>query len=59
MRPATPLPTTTPTNADNRSAIERFGGVRVLAELPRVDPLAAAAVARLTELVPPLGEIAP
>jgi dethiobiotin synthase len=48
-----------PPNADNRSAIERFGGVRVLAELPRVDRLDAAAMARLAELIPPLGEIAP
>jgi malonyl-CoA O-methyltransferase len=48
-----------PPNAGNRTAIERFGGVRVLAELPRVDPLDGAAVGRLSELVPPLREIAP
>jgi malonyl-CoA O-methyltransferase len=47
-----------PPNAGNRTAIERFGGVRVLAELPRVDPLDVAAVRRLSGLVPPLREIA-
>lgn len=31
-------------NADNREAIELFGGVPVVAELPRVEPLALAAL---------------
>jgi malonyl-CoA O-methyltransferase len=48
-----------PPNAANRAAIERFGQVRVLAELPHVDPLNAAAVARLAKLLPPLPEFAP
>jgi malonyl-CoA O-methyltransferase len=48
-----------PPNAGNRAAIERFGQVRVLAELPHVDPLNAAAIARLSELIPPLQEVAP
>jgi len=47
-----------PPNAGNRAAIERFGQVRVLAELPRVDPLDSAAVGRLSALIPPLREIA-
>jgi len=47
-----------PPNAGNRVAIERFGHVRVLAELPRVDPLDGAAVERLSALIPPLREIA-
>ncbi len=50
---------TGPPNAGNRSAIERFGQVRVLAELPRVDPLDGAAIERLSALIPPLREIAP
>jgi malonyl-CoA O-methyltransferase len=48
-----------PPNAGNRAAIERFGRVRVLAELPRVDPLDGAAIERLSALIPPLQEIAP
>jgi len=48
-----------PPNAGNRAAIERFGQVRVLAELPRVDPLDSAAIERLSALIPPLPEIAP
>lgn len=47
-----------PPNAGNRTAIERFGHVRVLAELPRVDPLDGAAVEGLCALIPPLREIA-
>jgi malonyl-CoA O-methyltransferase len=47
-----------PPNAGNRAAIERFGRVRVLAELPRVDPLDDAAVDRLAARIPPLSEIA-
>ena len=48
-----------PPNAGNRTAIERFGQVRVLAELPRVDPLDGAAIERMSALIPPLREIAP
>jgi dethiobiotin synthase len=48
-----------PPNAGNREAIERFGQVRVLAELPRVDPLDHAAVERLAARIPPLPEVAP
>jgi len=48
-----------PPNAGNRAAIERFGRVPVLAELPRVDPLDGAAVGHLSGLIPPLREIAP
>ena len=33
-----------PPNADNREAIERFGEVPVVAELPRVEPLTLAAL---------------
>jgi len=47
-----------PPNAGNRAAIEQFGQVRVLAELPRVDPLDEGAIARLAALLPPLPEIA-
>ena len=47
-----------PPNAGNRTAIERFGQVRVLAALPRVDPLDGAAVEGLCALIPPLREIA-
>src|SRR4029453_18538840 len=46
-----------PPNAGNRAAIERFGQVRVLAELPPVDPLDRAAIERLSALIPPLSEI--
>ena len=48
-----------PPNAGNRAAIERFGQVRIVAELARIDPLDAAAIDRLAALVPPLREIAP
>ncbi|HUL06813.1 MAG TPA: dethiobiotin synthase, partial [Candidatus Acidoferrum sp.] len=47
-----------PPNAANRSAIERFGQVRVLAELPPVERLDKAAVDRLAARIPPLSEIA-
>jgi dethiobiotin synthetase/malonyl-CoA O-methyltransferase len=47
-----------PPNAGNRGAIERFGQVRVLAELPHVDRLDDAAMERLSGLVPPLTEFA-
>jgi malonyl-CoA O-methyltransferase len=46
-----------PPNAGNRAAIERFGQVRIVAELARIDPLDAAAIERLAALIPPLSEI--
>jgi dethiobiotin synthase len=48
-----------PPDIGNRTAIEQFGQVRVLAELPRVEPLDAAAVARLAARIRPLAEIDP
>src|SRR4029450_5308145 len=48
-----------PPNAGNPPAIERFGQVRVLAELPRIDPLNKDAIERLAALIPSLSEIAP
>jgi malonyl-CoA O-methyltransferase len=48
-----------PPNAGNRAAIEQFGQVRILAELPFVDPLDASVVAHFAELVPPFHEIVP
>lgn len=47
-----------PPNAGNRAAIEQFGDVHMLAELPHVDPLNPVAVARLAERIPPLNEVA-
>lgn len=48
-----------PPNAGNRAAIERFGRVRIVAELPRIEPLDGAAIERLSALIPSLPEIAP
>jgi malonyl-CoA O-methyltransferase len=48
-----------PPNAGNRAAIERFGRARILAELPRVDPLDPSTVARLAEGIPPLDQVTP
>jgi malonyl-CoA O-methyltransferase len=48
-----------PPNPGNRAAIERFGRVRILAELPHVDPLHSAAVAELSARIPPLREVTP
>ena len=48
-----------PPNPGNRAAIERFGRVRILAELPHVDPLHSAAVEKLSARIPPLREVAP
>lgn len=50
-----------PLNPGNRDALERFGRVRVLAEIPQLDgPPDAAAVARIAEtLIPPLESILP
>ena len=47
-----------PPNAGNRDAIERFGKVSVLAELPRFEPLDGAAMELLAALVPPHPEFA-
>jgi len=46
-----------PPDVGNRTAIEQFGQVRVLAELPPAAPLDAAVVARLAARIPPLAEI--
>jgi malonyl-CoA O-methyltransferase len=46
-----------PPNAGNRAAIERFGRVRVLAELPHVDSLHSGAVEELSGRIPPLREV--
>jgi len=43
-----------PLSPGNRHAIERFGNVRVLAEIPPLAAVDARAVARLAEAVPPL-----
>lgn len=43
-----------PPSAPNREAIERHGGVRVLAEFPRLDEVTPAEVARLAGLLPDL-----
>jgi len=48
-----------PPDAGNRRAIEQFGRVRVLAELPRVEPLDAAAIRSLAARIPPLNEVFP
>jgi malonyl-CoA O-methyltransferase len=46
-------------NPGNRAAIEFYGAARVIAELPPVDPLDPAAVARLAALLPPLARLSP
>nr|HRQ81156.1 AAA family ATPase [Azospirillaceae bacterium] len=50
-----------PLNPGNREAIERFGRVRVLAEIPQLEgPPDADAVARLAaDLIPPLESVLP
>jgi len=48
-----------PPNPGNRAAIESYGAVRVIAELPPTDPLDAAAVTRLAALLPPLARLLP
>jgi malonyl-CoA O-methyltransferase len=45
-----------PLSAGNKEAIERFGGVRVLAEIPPLAHVDAAAVAKLAQSIPPLEE---
>jgi malonyl-CoA O-methyltransferase len=48
-----------PPNAGNRAAIERFGRVRVLAELPPMDPLDKSAIEGLSGRIPSLRECVP
>ena len=48
-----------PPNPGNRAAIERFGRVRILAELPQVDPLHSGAVDGLSARIPPLRDVVP
>jgi len=48
-----------PPDAGNRRAIEQFGGARVLAELPRVEPLDASALRGLAARIPPLDQVLP
>lgn len=48
-----------PPNAGNRRAIEQFGHARVLAELPHVAPLDAAALRGLAAHIPPLESLLP
>ena len=43
--------------AGNRDAIERYGRVAVIAELPAIQPLDEAAVTRLAALIPPLSSL--
>ena len=45
-----------PLSAGNREAIERFGNVRVLAEIPPLDRVDAAAVEALARTIAPLDE---
>jgi len=47
-----------PPSAPNREAIERHGGVRVLAEFPTLDEVTPEAVARLAALLPALDGVA-
>ena len=39
-------------NADNRAAIERYGKIRVIAEMPRLDPLTPESLRRWAETLP-------
>jgi len=48
-----------PPNPGNRAAIESYGAIRVIAELPPVEPLDAAGVSRLATLLPPLARLLP
>ena len=50
-----------PPDAGNRGAIERFGAVRVIAELPRLtaEPDAAAVARLAAERIPPLDSVLP
>jgi malonyl-CoA O-methyltransferase len=46
-----------PPDPDNRDAVERFGGVDVVAELPPLSPLDRAAVARAADGFDPYGRL--
>ena len=46
-------------NPGNRAAIESYGAIRVIAELPLVEPLDAAALAGLADRLPPLAGLLP
>ena len=46
-----------PSNTGNREAIARYGRVRILAELPRVQPLDTEAIRALAAHIPPLAEV--
>lgn len=48
-----------PPDAGNRRAIEQFGRTRVIAELPRVEPLDAATLQSLAARIPPLDSLLP
>ncbi len=48
-----------PPDAGNRRAIEQFGRARVLAELPRVEPLDPPALRGLAARIPPLEQVFP
>jgi dethiobiotin synthase len=48
-----------PPDAENRRAIEQFGRTRVIAELPRVEPLDAAALRGLVARIPRLESLLP
>ena len=48
-----------PPNPGNRAAIESYGAIRVIAELPPVEPLDAAGVTRLAAFLPPLARLLP
>jgi dethiobiotin synthetase len=39
-------------NADNRAAIEKYGNVAVIAEMPRFDPLTPESLRRWAETLP-------
>ncbi|MCY1550653.1 hypothetical protein D9M68_869210 [compost metagenome] len=45
-----------PLSAGNKEAIERFGGVRVLAEIPPLAKVDAATVEALAQGIPPLDD---
>jgi len=48
-----------PPNPGNRAAIQSYGAIRVIAELPPADPLDAEAVTRLAALLPPHARLLP
>ncbi|MNF16058.1 hypothetical protein D3C80_2189200 [compost metagenome] len=48
-----------PPNPGNRAAIERFGKIRVLAEIPTLDRLDAETVAEAAALIPSFDSVFP